>query len=227
MSYVIAAPAQPSVEVKGSTERFPVRRIFCVGRNYAAHAREMGNDDREPPFFFTKPADAVVANNSSIPYPSRTSNFHHEVELVVALGSGGVNIPAAKANTLVYGYAVGIDLTRRDLQSQMRDGGKPWDVSKAFDHSAPIAAIHPRAATGVIERGRIWLKVNGKDRQQADLSEMTWNVPEIIAELSTLFELAAGDLIFTGTPAGVGVLARGDMVEAGIEQLDALKIRIV
>jgi fumarylpyruvate hydrolase len=227
MSYVIAAPTQPSVEVKGSADRFPVRRIFCVGRNYAAHAREMGNDDREPPFFFTKPADAVVANNSSIPYPSRTSNFHHEVELVVALGSGGVNIPAAKANTLVYGYAVGIDLTRRDLQSQMRDGGKPWDVSKAFDHSAPIAAIHPRAATGVIERGRIWLKVNGKDRQQADLSEMTWNVPEIIAELSTLFELAAGDLIFTGTPAGVGALARGDMVEAGIEQLDALKIRIV
>jgi fumarylpyruvate hydrolase len=226
MSYVIAAPAQPSVEVKGTADRFPVRRIFCVGRNYAAHAREMGNDDREPPFFFTKPADAVVANGSSVPYPSRTSNFHHEVELVVALAGGGANIPAGKAGSLIFGYAVGIDLTRRDLQSDARDHGRPWDLAKGFDRSAPIAAIHPLAGTGIIERGRIWLKVNGKDRQQADLAEMTWKVPEIIAELSTLWELAAGDLIFTGTPAGVGPLVRGDVVEAGIDGLDSLNVRI-
>jgi len=226
MNYVIAAPALPSVEVKGTPDRFPVHRIFCVGRNYAAHAREMGNDSREPPFFFTKPADAVVANNASVPYPSRTSNFHHEVELVVALAGGGVNIPVDKANSLVFGYAVGIDLTRRDLQSAAKDQGKPWDLSKAFDRSAPLAAIHPRASTGILERGRIWLKVNGKDRQQGDLADMTWNVPEIIAELSTLWELAAGDLIFTGTPSGVGPLVRGDVVEAGIEGLDTLTTRI-
>ncbi len=226
MSYVVAAPPQPSVAVKGTDDRFPVRRIFCVGRNYAAHAREMGNDDREPPFFFTKPADAVVANGSAVPYPSRTSNFHHEVELVVALAAGGVNIPAEQANALIYGYAVGIDLTRRDLQADARDHGRPWDLSKAFDRSAPLAAIHLRQSTGVIERGHIWLKVNGKERQNADVSEMTWKVPEIIAELSTLWELAAGDLIFTGTPAGVGALVRGDAVEAGIEGLDPLSVRI-
>lgn len=227
MPYVIAAPTPPSVEVKDTSDRFPVRRIFCVGRNYAAHAREMGNDDREPPFFFTKPADAVVPNDSAVPYPPRTSNFHHEVELVVAMGGGGANIPADKANSLVFGYAVGIDLTRRDLQSDARDHGRPWDVSKGFDRSAPIAAIRPRTSAGAIERGSIWLKVNGKSRQQADIAEMTWKVPEIIAELSTLFEVAAGDLIFTGTPAGVGALVRGDVVEAGIDGLDTLSTRIV
>ena len=227
MSYVIAAPGQPAAEVKGTADRFPVRRIFCVGRNYAAHAREMGNDDREPPFFFTKPADAVVANGASVPYPPRTANFHHEVELVVALAGGGANIAAEKAKSLIYGYAVGIDLTRRDLQSDARDHGRPWDVSKGFDRSAPLAAIRPVAAGGHIERGRIWLTVNGKPKQDADIADMTWKVPEIIAELSTLFELAAGDLIFTGTPAGVGPLARGDTIEAGIDGLDTLTTRIV
>jgi fumarylpyruvate hydrolase len=226
MNYVIAAPVPPSVEVKGTTSRFPVRRIFCVGRNYAAHAREMGNDDREPPFFFTKPADAVVANNSAVPYPSRTANFHHEVELVVALGGGGANIAKNDASALIYGYAVGIDLTRRDLQSDARDNGRPWDTSKGFDRSAPIAAIHPRKDVGLIESGEIWLKVNGQDRQRANVAEMTWKVPEIIAELSTLFELAPGDLIFSGTPAGVGALAHGDAIEAGIEGLTSLSLRI-
>lgn len=226
MSYVIAAPVVPSVEVKGTRDRFPVRRIFCVGRNYAAHAREMGNDDREPPFFFTKPADAVVANGSTIPYPLRTANFHHEAELVVALGGGGASVPVSKANSLVYGYAVGIDLTRRDLQSDARDNGRPWDTSKGFDRSAPIAAIRPVSAGGIIESARIWLSVDGKIRQDANVADMTWKVPEILAELSTLFELAAGDLIFTGTPAGVGPLVKGDVVEAGIDGLDSLKISI-
>lgn len=226
MSYVIAAPNIPSVEVKGTQDRFPVRRIFCVGRNYAAHAREMGNDDREPPFFFTKPADAVVANGSAIPYPPRTANYHHEAELVVALGGGGANVPVAKANSLIYGYAVGIDLTRRDLQSDARDNGHPWDTSKGFDRSAPIAAIRPVAAGDIIESARIWLSVNGKIRQDANIADMTWKVPEIIAELSTLFELAPGDLLFTGTPAGVGPLVKGDVVEAGIDGLDSLKISI-
>jgi fumarylpyruvate hydrolase len=226
MSYVIAAPAAPSVEVKGTRDRFPVRRIFCVGRNYAAHAREMGNDDREPPFFFTKPADAVVANGAAIPYPLRTANFHHEAELVVALGGAGANVPAAKANSLIYGYAVGIDLTRRDLQSDAKDNGRPWDTSKGFDRSAPIAAIRPVAAGGILESARIWLTVNGKTKQDANIADMTWKVPEIIAELSTLFELAPGDLIFTGTPAGVGPLVKGDAVEAGIEGLDTLKVSI-
>jgi fumarylpyruvate hydrolase len=227
MNYVIPAPVVPSVEVKGTSNRFPVRRIFCVGRNYAAHAREMGNDDREPPFFFTKPADAVVANDASVPYPSRTANFHHEVELVVALGAGGANIAKGDASALIFGYAVGIDLTRRDMQSVFKDKGQPWDASKGFDKSAPLAAIHPRKEVGLIESGGIWLKVNGKDRQRANLAEMTWKVPEIIAELSTLFELASGDLIFTGTPAGVGPLVRGDVVEAGIDGLTPLTIRVV
>ena len=226
MSYVIAAPPAPSVEVRGTRDRFPVRRIFCVGRNYAAHAREMGNDDREPPFFFTKPADAVVASGSSVPYALRTSNFHHEAELVVALGSGGTNVPVANAHSLVYGYAVGIDLTRRDLQSDARDNGKPWDTSKGFDRSAPIGAIRPVSAGGLLESARISLSVNGKMRQDANIADMTWKVPEIIAELSTLFEIAAGDLIYTGTPAGVGPLVRGDSVEAVIDGLDAVSIRI-
>lgn len=226
MSYVITPAPQPSVEVRGMRDRFPVRRIFCVGRNYAAHAREMGNDDREPPFFFTKPADAIVASGSSVPYALRTQNFHHEAELVVALGSGGANIPVAKAHSVIYGYAIGIDLTRRDLQSDAKDHGRPWDTSKGFDKSAPIGAIRPVSAGGIIESARIWLSVNGKMRQDANIAEMTWKVPEIIAELSTLFEIAAGDLIYTGTPAGVGPLVRGDSVEAGIDGLDPLAIRI-
>jgi fumarylpyruvate hydrolase len=222
MSFVFPAPAQPSVEIAGRAERFPVHRIYCVGRNYAAHAREMGNDDREPPFFFAKPADAIVANRSTVPYPPRTSNFHHEIELVVAIGKGGRDIPAAQALDHVYGYAVGNDLTRRDLQADAKDHGRPWDTSKGFDHSAVISAITPASQSGHLRSGRIWLHVNGQPRQQADLSELIWSVPEVIAELSTLFELQPGDLIYTGTPAGVGALKRGDRLEGGIDGLDEL-----
>ena len=216
-------PTVPAVAVKGRPDQFPVHRIYCVGRNYAAHAREMGaNPDREPPFFFAKPADAIVPGNSRIPYPSRTNNFHHEIELVVAIGKGGRDIAAAQALDHVYGYAVGNDLTRRDLQADAKDNGRPWDTSKGFDHSAVISAITPAQQSGHLRTGRIWLKVNGQLRQQADLSELIWSVPEVIAELSTLFELQPGDLIYTGTPAGVGALKRGDHLEGGVEGLDEL-----
>jgi fumarylpyruvate hydrolase len=228
MAYVFAPPATPAVPVAGRVEKFPVHRVYCVGRNYAAHAREMGsNPDREPPFFFTKPANALVANDSSIPYPPRTANLQHEIELVVALAKGGKNIPAAQALDHVFGYAVGNDLTRRDLQFEARDKGRPWDTGKAFDHSAPITAITPVAQSGHIAKGRIWLKVNGEIRQQADVSELIWSVPEIIAELSTLFELTPGDLIYTGTPAGVSAVKAGDRLEGGVEGLETLVTTLV
>jgi fumarylpyruvate hydrolase len=228
MTYVIPAPAQTSVEVAGSSERFPVHRIYCVGRNYAAHAREMGMDpEREPPFFFSKPADAIVPNGAPVPYPPRTGNLHHEIELVVAIGAGGRDIPLADALAHVFGYAVGNDLTRRDLQFAAREKGQPWDVSKGFDRSAPVTAIRRAAEVGHPERGRIWIEVNGERRQQADLSEMIWSVPEIVAELSTLFDLAPGDLIFTGTPAGVGPVQRGDSLVGGIDGLETLRTTIV
>ena len=228
MTYVVPAPAQTSVEVAGSSERFPVHRIYCVGRNYAAHAREMGMDpEREPPFFFSKPADAIVPNGAPVPYPPRTGNLHHEIELVVAIGTGGRDIPLASALAHVFGYAVGNDLTRRDLQFAAREKGQPWDVSKGFDRSAPVTAIRRAAEVGHLERGRIWIEVNGELRQQADLSEMIWSVPEIVAELSTLFDLAPGDLIFTGTPAGVGPLQRGDSLVGGIDGLETLRTTIV
>jgi fumarylpyruvate hydrolase len=228
MTYVIPAPAQTSVEVAGSSERFPVHRIYCVGRNYAAHAREMGMDpDREPPFFFGKPADAIVPNGAPVPYPPRTGNLHHEIELVVAIGAGGRDIPLADALAHVFGYAVGNDLTRRDLQLAAREKGQPWDVAKGFDRSAPVTAIRRAAEVGHLERGRIWIEVNGERRQQADLSEMIWNVPEIVAELSTLFDLVPGDLIFTGTPAGVGPVQRGDSLVGGIDGLETLRTTIV
>lgn len=228
MTYVIPAPAQASVEVAGSNQRFAVHRVYCVGRNYAAHAREMGMDpEREPPFFFSKPADAVVPNGASVTYPPRTTNLHHEIELVVAIGTGGRDIPLANALAHVFGYAVGNDLTRRDLQFAAREKGQPWDVSKGFDHSAPVSAIRRAAEVGHPERGLIWIEVNGERRQQADLSEMIWNVPEIISELSTLFELVPGDLIFTGTPAGVGPVQRGDSLVGGIDGLETLRTTIV
>lgn len=223
MRFVFTPPATPCVEVAGGDERFPVRRIYCVGRNYAAHAREMGHDpEREPPFFFTKPADALAGNHATIDYPPRTNDLHHEIELVVALSGGGRNIPASAALDHVFGYAVGNDLTRRDLQSEAKAKGRPWDAAKGFDQSAPITAIHRASAIGHPARGRIWLTVNGELRQQADLSEMIWSVPEIIAELSTLFELAPGDLIYTGTPAGVGPVRPGDRLEGGVEGVDTL-----
>ena len=225
--YVFVPPPIPSVEIAGSRQRFPVHRIYCVGRNYAEHAREMGNDPKvEPPVFFTKPADAIVASGVAVPYPSRTENFHYEVELVVAVGGSGRNIPAAQAFGHVFGYAVGNDLTRRDLQGASKKKGLPWDTGKAFDASAPIGAIRP-ASLGHVERGRIWLTVNGETRQQSDVSEMIWSVSDIIAELSTLFELRAGDLIYTGTPAGVGPLTPGDRIECGIDGLESLSTAIV
>jgi len=228
MSFVVPQDPQPSVEVVGCDEHFPVHRIYCVGRNYAKHAREMGMDpDREPPFFFSKPADTVVANGTPVPYPSRTSNLHHELELVVAIGTGGSNIPLDNALAHVYGYAVGLDLTRRDLQFAAREQGRPWDVAKGFDHSAPVSAIRPAADMGHLEQGSIWLEVNGETRQRANLSEMIWSVAEIVAELSTYYELRPGDLIFTGTPEGVGQLERGDSLVGGIDGLDTLRITIV
>ena len=228
MSFVIPPSPQTSAEVAGTDERFPVHRIYCVGRNYAKHAREMGMDpDREPPFFFSKPADALVANGTPVPYPSRTSNLHHELELVVAIGTGGRDIALDRALAHVYGYAVGLDLTRRDLQFAARDQGRPWDVAKGFDHSAPMSAIRPAADMGHIEQGAIWLEVNGETRQRANLSEMIWSVPEIVAELSTYYELRPGDLIFTGTPEGVGPVRRGDSLVGGIDGLETLRITIV
>jgi fumarylpyruvate hydrolase len=222
MSFVFPPSPTPSVAIEGTQDTFPVHRIYCVGRNYAAHAREMGKDpEREPPFFFTKPADAIVPNNATIPYPPRTDNLHHEIELVIAIAKGGRNIAIDKALDHVFGYAVGNDLTRRDLQFEARDKGRPWDTGKAFDLSAAIAAIRP-ASKGHVSKGRIWLTVNGEIRQDADIADLIWNVPEIIAELSTLFELQTGDLIYTGTPAGVNAVKPGDKMEGGIDGLQTL-----
>ena len=218
---------RPSLPVSGSNEVFPVRRIYCVGRNYAAHARESGGDpDREPPFYFMKPADALMPNDARVPYPPRTSNLHHEIELVVAIGRGGKDIPVEGAPAHIFGYAVGIDLTRRDLQTNAKNAGRPWDTAKGFDHSAPVSAIHTVAEVGHPASGRIWLEVNGEPRQDGDLEELIWSVPEAIAELSTLFALAPGDLIFTGTPAGVGPLVAGDIVRGGVEAVDEIRIAI-
>jgi len=223
-NFAVPAAPRPAVEVAGSALRFPVRRIFCVGRNYAEHAREMGmGGARALPFFFTKPADAVIPSGADVPYPSHTANLHHEIELVVALGGGGRNVGADTALALVFGYAVGNDLTRRDQQGAARDLGRPWDIAKGFDHSAPITPIVPAVQSGHPAAGRIWLEVNGKPRQQGDLSDMIWKVPEIIAELSTWFELVSGDLIFTGTPAGVGPLVPGDRVRGGVDGIGVLE----
>ena len=215
--FLFAPPPCPSVAIDGEIVRFPVRRIFCVGLNYAAHAREMGKDPgAEPPFFFSKPADAVVVSGSVIPYAPMTRSLHYEIELVAALGSGGANILRAHALEHVYGYAAGIDLTRRDLQKQARDEGKPWDLAKGFDQSAPIGAIRPAARIGHPSSGRIALSVNGAVRQNGDLADMILDVAGVIAELSRYVALAAGDLIFTGTPEGVGPLLPGDRVEGSI-----------
>jgi fumarylpyruvate hydrolase len=227
MEYVIAAPPLTTLPVDGDQRRFPVRRVFCVGRNYAAHAREMGHDpDREPPFFFTKPADALVPGGGTIPYPPATSDLHHEVELVVALGKGGADIREAQALDHVFGYAVGIDLTRRDLQAEAKELRRPWDMAKAFDRSAPVSALRPAARIGHPERNPIRLLVNGKVRQQSTLAHHIWSVPETIAFLSRLVELAPGDLIFMGTPEGVAALHRGDQLDASIEGVADLRVTI-
>lgn len=228
---IVAVPVADSAGAASEREKFPVRRIYCVGRNYAAHAREMGHDpDREPPFFFTKPSDAVVyvapGATGEFPYPSRTNDVHHEMELVVAIGRDGRDIPVDGALDHVYGYALGLDMTRRDLQAEAKKMGRPWDVAKGFDHSAPLGPIHPVSRVGHIERGAIWLKVNGVDRQRSDVSQLIWSTAETLAYLSTLFELKSGDLIFTGTPEGVAAVVRGDVMAGGVEGLGELSVRV-
>jgi fumarylpyruvate hydrolase len=217
----------PCVPIAGLARGFPVRRIWCVARNYAAHAREMGFPEREPPFFFAKPADAVVPEGGPVPYPPKTANLHHEIELVVAIGKGGRNLQMEQAAEHVFGLAVGLDLTRRDLQAVLKEKGQPWELSKSFDHSAPIGVIHPLQDGILPERAGIWLKVNGEDRQRSDIAKMIWSVPAVLMHLSAFVALAPGDLVFTGTPEGVGPLQRGDQLLGGIDGLGELAISIV
>ncbi len=225
MSLVIPQPKPATVPVAGGEDRFPIHRIYCVGRNYAAHAREMGSDpDREPPFFFTKPSDAVVFDGDTLPFPSATADLHHESELVAAIGEGGVDIPVARALEHVWGYAVGLDMTRRDLQQVAKDTRRPWDSGKAFDRSAPIGALHPASEIGHPATGRIWLEVNGAPRQESDLGHLIWDVAETVAHLSALFELAPGDLIYTGTPEGVAAVGPGDTLSGGVEGVGTLTV---
>ena len=232
MTTVFPAWDIPAVPVAGSAGVFPVRHIYCVGRNYAEHAKEMGGDaTKEPPFFFTKAADAVVPvvppAIGTIAYPMATRNLHHEIELVVAIGRAGVRVAPERANELVFGYATGLDMTRRDLQNDMREKKRPWDIGKSFAQAAPIAPIHPAAQTGPLARGTITLDVNGARRQQGDLADMIWDVPHTLAFLSQYYELLPGDLVFTGTPAGVGAVVAGDRLEGRIEGLTSLTIEIV
>jgi len=232
MTYVLEPEAPVTIPVEGSEARFPVRRIYCVGRNYAAHAREMGFDPtREPPFFFCKPADAIVAvargQVGEVPYPSQTSDFQHEIELVVAIGMGGRDIPIERANEHVWGYAVGLDMTRRDLQLRLRDKGRPWELGKAFDQSAPIGPLVPASRIGHPTAGAIWVQVDGQDRQRSDIAKLIWSVPEVISNLSTYFELRPGDLIFTGTPEGVGSVLVGQTMSGGIDGLGELSVRVI
>jgi fumarylpyruvate hydrolase len=225
--YVIPPPATAFVPVAGGG-KFPVRRVFCVGRNYAEHAREMGSDpDREPPFFFAKPADALVLNNADMPYPPMSNSLHHEMELVVAIGTGGANIAESDALKHVWGYTVGLDMTRRDLQNQAKKEGKPWDMGKGFDHSAPIGTLIPATSFPDPTKGKIELKVNGTVRQVSDLSKLIWSVAETIAYLSKLVTLAPGDLIYTGTPEGVAAVVKGDVLEGYVEGVGTITTKVV
>ena len=230
MSYVFTPAAVASVPVVGRSERFPVRRIYCVGRNYVEHAKEMGFTGREAPFFFLKPADAIVAvpqgETGSLEYPSLTKDLHHEIELVVAIGTGGRNIKAADAQKHIYGYAVGLDMTRRDLQGEMKKQGRPWCIGKGFDQSAPIGPITPVAQAGDVAKADIWLKVNGQDRQRSNVDKLIWNIGEIIEHVSAAWELAPGDLIYTGTPEGVAAVVAGDVLEGGVGGLGTLSVKI-
>jgi len=230
MTYVISPAPIPSVPVAGTAERFPIHRIYCVGRNYQEHAKEMGFTGREPPFFFMKPADAVLpvaaGETGKMPYPSLTANLHHEIELVVAIGKGGRNIAAADALQHIWGYAVGLDMTRRDLQNDMKKQGRPWSIGKGFDHSAPIGPITPAAQAGDVAKAGIWLQVNGADRQRSSVSQLIWNIAETIEHLSAAWEMQPGDLIFTGTPEGVAAVVRGDVLEGGVEGLGTLRVEM-
>lgn len=229
-SYTFTPPPVVSVPVVDRAERFPVHRIYCVGRNYEEHAKEMGFTGREPPFFFLKPADAIVVAEpgrvATIPYPSLTSNLHHEIELVVAIGKGGRGIKAEDAASHIYGYAVGLDMTRRDLQTEMKKQGRPWCIGKGYDQSAPIGPITPAADAGDIHYAAIWLQVNGSDRQRSAVSKLIWNIAETIEHLSNAWELQAGDLIYTGTPEGVGAVVRGDTMTGGIDGLSGITVQV-
>jgi fumarylpyruvate hydrolase len=230
MSFVLTPPAVVSAPVLGKTERFPIHRIYCVGRNYEEHAKEMGFTGREPPFFFMKPNDSLVLVNNgetgNMPYPSLTKNLHHEIELVVAISVGGKNIKAADAQKHIYGYAVGLDMTRRDLQGEMKKQGRPWCIGKGFDHSAPMGPITPVAQAGDIAKAEIYLQVNGQDRQRSTISQLIWNIAETIEHLSAAWELQPGDLIFTGTPEGVNAVVAGDTMVGGVTGLGELKVRV-
>jgi fumarylpyruvate hydrolase len=230
MNFVVTPPATVSVPVVGSEDRFPVHRIYCVGRNYEEHAKEMGFTGREPPFFFLKPADAIVAveagQTGSIPYPSLTKSLHHEIELVVAIGTGGKNIKAAEAAKHIFGYAVGLDMTRRDLQSEMKKQGRPWEIGKAYDHSAPIGPITPAAQAGDVNSAEIYLQVGGQDRQRSRVSKLIWNIAETIEHLSAAWELQPGDLIYTGTPEGVAAVVSGDIMTGGVTGLQTLRVKV-
>lgn len=230
MNYVIPPAPIPGVPVAGTADRFPMHRIYCVGRNYEEHAKEMGFTGREPPFFFLKPADAIVAveagETGRMPYPTLTANLHHEIELVVAIGRGGRDIRAADALQHIFGYAVGLDMTRRDLQNDMKKQGRPWCIGKGFEHSAPIGPITPAAQAGDVSRASIWLQVNGADRQRSTVAQLIWNIAETIEHVSAAWELQPGDLIFTGTPEGVGAVVRGDVLEGGVDGLGTLRVEI-
>ena len=230
MSYVISAPPQVSVPVVGKAERFPVRRIYCVGRNYVEHAKEMGFTGREPPFFFLKPADAIVVVNAgetaSVPYPVMTKDYHHEIELVVAIGTGGKNIKAADAQKHIYGYAVGLDMTRRDLQGEMKKLGRPWCIGKAFDQSAPIGPITPAAQAGDVAHAEIYIQVNGKDRQRSNVAKLIWNIGETIEHISAAWELQPGDLIYSGTPEGVAAVVAGDIMHGSVAGLVPITVKV-
>lgn len=231
MNYVFEPSMPVAVPVAGDDRQFAVRRVYCVGRNYAAHAREMGSDpDREPPFFFCKPGDAVVpvreGETLSLKYPPQTSDFHYEIELVAAIGKGGFNISRDEALEHVFGYAVGLDMTRRDLQSEMKKGGRPWEVGKAFDQSAPIGPLHPVDKVGHPEDAAIWLQVNGTDKQRSSTKELIWSVAETVAYLSQFFRLEPGDLIYTGTPEGVGPVVAGDLMQGGVDGLGTIQVRV-
>ena len=228
MGTVIESPKPVTLPVHGTDDVFPVRRVYCVGRNYAAHAIEMGHDpDREDPFFFQKNPDNLVTGNGDFPYPDKTNDVHHEIELVVALSSGGRNIPVENALDFVYGYAVGLDMTRRDLQAEMKKAGRPWEIGKAFERSAPCSAIVPASEIGHPDSGAIWLKINGDIRQEGDLNQLIWKVPETISYLSGLFELAGGDIIMTGTPSGVGPVEASDVLHGHIEGIGELYAKVV
>ena len=231
MSYVFTPMPVVSVPVVGSTDRYAVRRIYCVGRNYEAHAKEMGFTGREPPFFFLKPADAIVAveagTTGSIPYPSLTNNLQHEIELVVAIGTGGKNILAANAHKHIYGYAVGLDMTRRDLQGEMKKAGRPWCIGKGYDQSAPIGPITPMELAGDVNNAELFLQVDGKDRQRSNVAKLIWNVAETIEHLSAAWELMPGDLIYTGTPEGVAAVVSGDTMVGGVAGLGTLTVKVV